>query len=847
MLGNYLIIAWRNLWNNKLFSIINILGLSIGMTVFMLIMLYVNYELSYDKFWSDSENIYRVGWEQFYNGESTLKVARCYTGITPAAQAELPEVLNATIFRVYDTSPSYIQYIDHEDEMHQFSTRHIYTSDSHFFEIFDIPFLRGDPVKIMGTPNSLIINHTIATKLFGNRWQSSASGSSSDPLGKRITLIGDWGSMDSQISGVMEDLPSNSHLNCEIVFNWDGFNQSWVQYWTGGNEYLTYLKVKKNINIQELQHKLEELKIPHKENFIMMGNRVEFPLLAVENIHLQGNLANEIKPGGNITLINVLKGIAFLILLLAWVNYINLSTARFLEWTKEVGLRKIAGASRKQLIFQFLLNTAMLTFASTILTITSLQLLIPIFNALINLDLNMAFFIGGQSNEIVFYLVLMILASGSILGAGIFPAILLSSFDLKTCLHARSMTIRRFGTVNLRKVLVFGQMAITLILLTGTITMYLQTEFMISSPAGFDKDQIIVLENTLEEDSTYQATFETFKNELRMTSNFSNVSSSSTIPGNHNWTWHYQRVGTENKSKYTVISVDPVFFNCYNLEFISGRGFITDNVADQQSAIINEIALKQFGFKNPYDALGQKIRDDLDEKNVKTVIGVIKDYHQSGFQNTFEPIIFLPEGATFFYPHYSGEVRTSNYKQQDNSYISINIPFAQENISPIMAVEAISAAWKKCLPYRPFNYFFLSEQFDGQYKTEMLFRKLFIHFTSIAIFIACTGLFGMSYYSNQQRTKEIGIRKSLGATMSGLMLLLSKGMMQLIAIAFIITLPISYVILNRWLHGYAFRIDITPWLFILPAVVVFLIALATVGYQTIKTALANPVKALRYE
>ena len=802
MLRNYLISAVRNLLKTRQFSLINIMGLSIGMTACLMILHYVSFEKSYDKFHENSDRIYRLRYERYSeDGESVRFASSC----PPAGlriRKLLPEVeLVARICRY----PGAISY----DEK-KFIEERLFYAEPDFFRIFHFRFIKGDPVKGIRDPNTAFISSSTARKYFGNE----------DPIGKTIKLDN---KMVFQITGVFEDIPGNSHIKFDIVLPWSNlldilgtdFDDSW-----GDSGAFTYILFKKGVNISEFQKKLDAIADKEfGEALRAYKLTMKLPLQPITDIHLTSHFQQELEPNGDRSSVNLLFAIAIFIIGIAWVNYINLSTARSLTRAKEVGLRKVAGASRSQLVVQFFMETFLINLFAIALTLLLLSLLLPLFTQITGTPLT--YRIWDQS---WFWPALAALLFAGVFLSGFYPVALLSSFRPLQVLKGKPGNSPK--GLNLRKVLVVFQFTMALGLITGTFAVFMQLSFMKNLNLGFEINQVLSVRAPRFRDAAFKSNLQTFKQEILKNSGISYMSVSTEVPGRQIY-WDAGGifpVGSDESKNYQIVGVDYDFVDLFNTQIVAGRNFSRDFPSDSVALILNETAVKWMGFADAESAIGKQVNYwDV----IYTIIGVMKDYHQQSPKAAFEPHLYrlLPYGRG----------------------VRGRFTFRLNTQDPKTAVNTIQQSYERYFPGNPFEFFFLDDYFNQQYKAEVVIGNVLGIFSLLAIFVTVLGIFGLFSFLVIQRTKEISIRNILGAGIPRILLLFGREFLLLILTAFVVSLVGCYMGINLWLNSFANRMPITAWLFILPLVLVIVVAGFTISSQIIKVARTNPVDNLRYE
>ncbi len=796
MFNNYLKITFRSFKRQKIYSIINISGLAIGMACFICILVYIRYELSFDRFHTNTNNIYRL----VMNGDASgrpFDVALSSGPIGPTLVKDFPEVDNVVRFQYRGrTRVSCLG--------KQFFEEKIFWVDNTVFEVFTFPLVKGNSKTALINPFSAVITQETAKRFFSNE----------NPLGEILKFNPQE---EYTITGVMKDIPKNSHFSFDILLSYETLlrtSRRHIESWTQFTNY-SYLLLKESTNPKELERKIPALNAKHMGfNPEDMGWNLTFTLQPLNSIHLYSNLQNEITKNSDIAYVYVFSSIAFLILLLACINFMNLATARSTYRSKEVGLRKVLGAVRRRLIEQFLGESLTFSFLSLFLALILVEFALPFFSKLSELPLEIRY---SELPWLIPGLIGLAIFVGLI--AGIYPSLVLSKFQpisvLKGGLESPAQK------KHFRSVLVVFQLAISIFLIIGTWIILQQITFMKKRRLGFEKEHVIVLQKI---DNSVRSSINAIKQELKSIPGVLNVAASSHIPGRDGLAASHLPEGFSMKESQIMraIHVDHDFLDTMGIELVSGRNFSPAFPSDSQEfVLINETAAKKFGWDNP---LGKRIQEIYGMEQTKTVIGIVKDFHMSSLHSMIEPMYI-----------------NSSYPQID----TICIKISSENMAGM--VDLIKSRWKDIAPLAPFDYFFLDELFDNLYRTEERLSRLFFNFSLLAIFIACLGLFGMACFTAEQRTKEIGIRKVLGASASGIVLLLCKELIMLLFIANIIAWPIIYLTSQKWLQNFAYRTNIGIGIFILSAILTLLVSLGTVSYQAIKAALANPVDSLRYE
>lgn len=799
MLKNYLKTTLTYLWNHKSFSIINLIGLTSGITACFFTLVYVNFELSYDSYHINADNIYRFVTD--VKTASGIDYRTSSAPMAPAVKEAFPEVKAAARF-----------YLDHlvvQREEISFSEEKIAYADSTLFSVFTFPLVSGVPSKVLNAPFNVVLTETCVRKYFG----------AEDPVGKTLIINGkDKGC----ISGIMKDIPHNSHFRVDMLVSLSTLfkvaDPLIEDDWSRLGCY-TYLLLSENCNPSQLSAKLPDLIMPHLDQ-----SRAEyiFSLEPLKDVYLHGKSRGRRSGSsisGNINNVYIFSLVAVFVLFIACFNFMNLTTAFSMHRAKEVGIRKIFGASRKQLIIQFLSDAILLSITAFVFSLILIALLWPFFN-----ELSGKIVSQGLSGQLTYIGWLLLLSIGLGLLSGISPAIFISG--LKSIRQPKSrFTSSRTG--GLRKTLVIAQFSISTILVVGTIVIFNQLHFMRNQPLGFKKDHMLVID--FQFDKRVSEHLESIKHELKTLSGITAVSTSSAIPGrpNHKLDTRIENFHSDmDVARYDAYFVDSDFMNQYEIKVIAGKQF-TDKIqsyADPENIemLINEAAVKRLGYFNPEDIIGKTIAQ---WGNKGMVTGVVKDFHFQSFREEVQPLTF----------------------QQGNKDMLtfMTISLSTDNLPATLG--ALERKWKKTVPGLPMAYFFADDAFNAQYIAEKRFRNLFISFALLAIIISSLGLFGLSAFSITQRTKEIGIRKVLGSSVVEVVNLLVKDFLSPVIIAFIIAIPVSGYLMSKWLEEFAYRINISYGVFIQACLMVVFVAFTTICFRTIKAAKANPVKSIRIE
>ena len=796
MFGNYLKTALRNLARRKLFSFINIAGLALGMAVSFLILLFVWNEVTYDRFHKNAPSIFRLA-TKVEMQDRRLDVPGVPAPLGPALVGRFPEVVRA--MRLRRQGGGIFSFNDRLFEESAF----IYV-DPDIFNVFTIRVVSGDPKTMLTVPFSLVLTEETAKKWYG----------AENPVGKIVKL----NNRDSYtISGVVRKMPENSHIKFSVLASLSTFEKirSDLNEWMSFN-YMTYIQLAGKPDVVTAAKKYYDLLMANMpDQFKSLGAKISIFLQPLRSIHLNSHLEGELEPPGNPAFIRVLVTIALFILLIACINFMNLSTAHSARRAKEVGLRKILGAERKKLIAQFLGESLLLSLISLVLALGLIVLLLPVFNRLLVRSLSLNGLPGGG----------LLLGLGGIalfvgLAAGAYPALFLSSFGPLEALKSRFKAGRAHGF--LRSGLVTMQYIISIALIFSTLVIHSQLGFVKNFDLGFNKDRVIEIGLR----GGIARGLEAFKNELLGLPGVAKAGWSSGLNNTNETIFSFEGAGTE-KPVLPIMDVGPGFMDVLEIKLAAGRNFSPDNPSDKKALIINETLARQIGWKDP---LGKIVKmTDVDEKKnfvevPYTVIGVIRDFH---FASLHE------------------KVRGQLLRMSDDNISALYVKVRPQGLPDTL--KSIEGIWRKMEPAYPFRYSFLDDAFDKLYRTEIRMGQIFIGLTLIAIFVASLGLLGLASFNVEQRTKEIGIRKVLGASIPRVVLLLSKEFSKWVLLANVIAWPIAYLAMSRWLRAFAYRIEIGPWMFLASGAVALAIALLTISAKTVRAAASNPVYSLRYE
>ncbi|GAB5527809.1 MAG: ABC transporter permease [Roseivirga sp.] len=804
MLRNYFKTAVRNLTKGKLFSFINITGLAVGLGAFLLIFQFVSFEQSFDNFHNDVDRLYRVQFERVYTDKHD-KSAGLTAGAGPALEEDFPEV---EAFSKLWSAGFMSNLFTVGEEV--FNEKKLFYADESFFRLFSFDLVAGSVDQVLKEANSLVLSETKAISYFG----------STNVIGKTIRVNNAYDDQVYQVSGVFKDLPRNTHFDFDLLLSFKSLENATdgdAATSFGWNAFPTYLKLAAGTDHKVLEAKFPEWTKGRYAELIADGVEPRLYLQPLESIYLESKLRFEVGPTGNARIVQILTGVALFILILAYFNYINLSTSKSLERTKEIGVRKVNGASRTSLIKQFLIESFIVNLIGIVLGFTLMQVSIPFFEQTLDRPLSEMIVI----NQSFIVLILVLLTAGTLL-SGFYPAWILSRFKTIRVLKGQRAGAGSDGMV--RKGLVILQFAILCFLLVGSLAVRSQIDYMLNSDWGFDSDQVVVVSGpSLGQGEGDRLT--TFKNELRLQSHISQVSNTTMIPGNEiKWVNNGVRLTTSPENEITSIpflGIDDTYVGNLSLEVLAGRTFNKDLANEWESLLLSRAAAEQFGFPDPEDALNKKITDGGQEYNV---IGVVENFLQKSFKSGYDPIMY-------------------RYVPNANNYLCVRVAGGDYEA----ALKDIESQYTSHFPGSTFTYFFLDEYFERQFTEDRIFGKVFNFFTLLGIWISILGLFGLTSYAVLQRRKEIGIRKVLGASIGSVVLLISKRFIYLTLIAIALAIPIAFYATNSWLDSYSFATGIRAYVFVVPVVVLLAITLLTTGLLSLKSATDNPVDSLRYE
>ncbi len=808
MIQNYLKIALRNLLKHKFISFINLFGLTVGLTCCLLITTYIINELSYDRYNKHADNVYRV--TRSFNNQDGVVSLNLSTVSPPFGYylpGDFPEIKKMT--RLLDNGITPLRY---KEKL--INEKQVFFADDNLFDVFTVNVLKGNPHTALSDPYSVMMTEEMAKKYFGDE----------DPMNKTLRCNNQF---DLKVTGIYKAFPSNAHMHPGMLVSFSTLKDTAVYgdenlrtNW-GNNSFFTYLLLPEHYNVNNMIARFPDFLDKRMFNQEYVGKKAsqftKLNLQKLTDIHLYSHTDYEAEPNSDIKRVYIFGLIALFILLIACINYMNLSTARSALRAREIGIRKVIGARKKELLFQFLSESVLITWMALLLSLVALYFAMPWLNKITDQHLSVSLLFRWQ-------VLVPVLLTPFIVGiiSGIYPALFMAAFHpIKTL---KGLFKAGNGNISFRKVLVVTQFAISIILIITTAIVFQQLHYMQNKSLGFDRDHMVVIpyNNSLSEK------YEAFRTELLSGSNFKDVARSSRIPTGRllDDMGAYTLSGDSmmpSKTDIKFVAVDYDFIPAYGMQMAAGRNYSRAYGTDTSNFVLNETAIKALGWTNE-SAIGKPLKYGNTSGHI---IGVVKDFHFESMHQSILPMILV-----LFPPRI-------------NIYNNLSVKFSGQNIPATLA--QLETTWKKFLPEIPYQYTFLDENFDALYKSEQKQGAIFTTFACVAILIACLGLFGLSAFAITQRIKEIGIRKVLGASVADIVRLLSGDFLLLVAIAALIAFPVAWYAMHQWLEGFAYRINISWWVFVLAGFVAALVALFTISFQAIKAALSNPVKNLRTE
>lgn len=804
MLRNHFKIAWRNLVRNKSYAVLNVLGLSVGLACCIIITLYVLNELSYDKFHDNYDELYRVVETMDVEGELET-FASTFSALAPALKNSFPEIEHIThLYPISGlvTGPNNMKF--QEDKM--------ILADSSFLEMFSFKLLTGDQTSALDKPFSMLITPAIATKFFGNE----------NPVGKSLSFKDARDKFDFEITGVIKTPPSNSHIKFDYILSYESLRT--LRAWEYNRKYYppmyTYAQIPSQSTVEKIESYIPQFSTQYYGDDNTSGNSFSFQPLS--DIHLRSNLQNELSSNFDITYIYLFLSISGFILIIACINFMNLATASSMKRIKEVGMRKTLGAEKNQLIRQFLSEAILMTTLSMVIAVLIVEAAIPYFNSIAGKAIEFSLF---SSWEPVIAFIALILIVGTLSGS--YPAFYLSSFRPIQSLKGEKAR-QSFSSVFFRRGLVVFQFFVSTGLIFGTVIVTQQLDFLKNSKLGFDKEEVLMIQMR---ETSDQINANTLKQELMKVPGVKSVSAASGVPGIASGISGFTVIPESNKADSAILqtlTVDFGYLNTLGIDIQQGRDFSEEYGTDEASAfIINKTAADKFNWENP---LGEELTlkywlaDEISKKG--QVIGIVDDFQYNSLHKSIDPVIIHVLNQTYYHDYLALKLSTNDLQS---------------------IIADLELKWAAFNPERPMEYAFLDDTFDALYHSETRLSNIFNIFAILAVFIACLGLFGLASFSTEQRFKEIGIRKVLGAKVTDIVRLLGKEFTALVLISLCIGFPVAYLATTKWLNNFAERIDVSIWLFLFSSLTVLFVAWATISFQTVKAALMDPVKSLKSE
>ena len=806
MFNNLIRYSLRSFKRQRAYIIINILGLSIGIACSLLISFLIFSELSFDRFNTRNKRIFRLIQDTRY-GEEEYTSSYAPSIIGPVMLKEFPEIED--FLRMTRRMPT-----DVECNGQTFTEEHLVEADSSFFNFFSIPVLKGDPGNLLNAPGKIVLSLSTAKKLFGN----------DNPIDRIIKIGSD--TIRYTVSGVMDDIPENSHFEANMLLSFMTNPRCNEQVWTN-NSFSTYLLLKPNTNFRTVDEKISELVFKHvgaeiqqglgisMSDWLAKGNKYRYYLQNLKNIHLDPSIVQEFKDAGDPKYLKIIGSLAILIVLIAAINFMNLSTAQASRRAKEVGIKKVSGSTRSMLIFQFLAESFLLSFISLVLGLIFIKVTLPYFNNLLGANISLNLLSNWYT---IPFLIFFTLVVGFL--AGSYPALFLSSFNPYEVLKGSLKSSMENG--RLRKVLVVFQFAVSIILIVGTIIMYRQIKYMLNKDLGFNKEQIIVINKA----ETLGTKVMSFKETVNNIPGVIDIVSSSAVPGLNNNSIRYKLEGGNDKNLILETNfIEDGYLNAYGFKVISGRAFNESFTGDQHACLINESAVKDFGITD-LEATRFMYGGSPNSSNYLNVIGVVKDFYFKSLHTQIGPYMFRLYSDDFPGEYLSVKLSGGNYSE---------------------SIREIENRWKEFTGNKPLEYYFVDENIEEKYRTEKQNVQIAVIFSILAIFIASLGLFGLTSFAVEQRIKEIGVRKAMGSSVSGIYMVISREVIILVSISSLIAFPLIYYVAVKWLESFYYKIS--PGLFSFAAgfTIAFGIAILTISYRIIRAARVNPAQSLKYE
>lgn len=806
MIKNYLLLTFRNLYRKKIFSIVSIVSLSLGMAVALLILNYVVFESSYDNWHNDKERIYRVE-SQFYEASVlTDDWATSSYGYGTAMKQELAEVEMITRFDINNPE----QIVSFEDKKYRENS--ITSVDSTFFDMFNFDLAKGDKYRALNAPNKVVITPYVASKYFQGI----------DPIGKRLKFNSLNGEIICEVSGVLSEMPKNSQIQFDFFISWKTLPDFLDNYWYR-HEVYTYVKLKPNADPKSVEAAFPIMAEKYKTEDALKNKTWAVVLNPLEDVHLTPWKQYEREAKGNSNSISTLILVAFAILVIAWINYINMTTARSMERAREVGIRKVSGGIRSQLVTQFMMESTVMNLISFILAVFITWMSAPLLNQLVGKEINFL-----MLQDPTFWLSVTVVFVVGIILSGFYPAFIISNVKPNEILKGK---YTHSGSASIvRKCLVVLQFIASLVLITGTFTVNRQIDFMQNQPLGVNIDNVIAIKYPASSEGFVEK-LQAFKSEMKSVNGVSGVTLSNSVPVME-VAYFLSNMRTNDAARqnrlYEMLVADYDYMDTYDLALVAGRGFGEGFFGDENSVVLNEASVGALGFASPQEAIGQKVSVETRENSPMEIVGVVKNYHQQGLNNTYTPIMFIRETAITWLPL---------------KYISIKCDNA--NLETVLA--KAENLWNELFHESTFDNFFVDKFYQSQYQADQRFGAIFAIFSGLALLISVVGLWVLTLFAAMNRRKEMGVRKVFGATGGNLFYSLSKEFMVLLGISILCGVPLAWFTMDYWLTTYAFRIDIVWWMVVVPILVITFVTLATISGQIIATLLANPIRSLKSE
>ena len=789
----------RQIRKNTFFSLINIFGFTLGIASFILMLLFVVSELSYDRYNEKSDRIYRLCIRALI-GDTKINQTYSSAMMFRQMREKYPEI---------QTGVKFINWTDINVRIGEknFTEPSLMFSDSTVFDVFTIPFKSGDPAKALCRPRTMVISETAARKYFGGE----------NPIGKTIELdFGSYGKSSAEVTGIYEDIPSNAHFHFNMMVSMTSFPQLLEEKEWTANNFVTYFLLKPGASASQLEEKFKKYTIESigEENYkaaVAKGSYWEFFLQPLTSIHLHSDLNGEFEPNGNVKYVYIFIVIAFFVLIIACINFMNLSTAKSTLRAKEVGIKKTAGSSKGKLIRQFLSESVIITFISLILAIIIVQTMLPAYSNWLGRELSLNLLSAN-------WIIPSLLVFGCVIGiiAGLYPAFFLSSFSPTRVLKAASLAETK--GIGLRNILVIVQFAASIFLIIGTLVISRQLNFIQNKDIGFVKENILIIRTP----SAYTGVNRVFENEIKQHAGVIGVSASGSLPGFSFTNWGFGAEGVDKPFTLNIIPFDAGFEKTLGFRMVQGRFFSPDFPTDSSGIILNETAVRVLGLKNP---LGTKMFDGQMPPNNYHVIGVVKDFNYESVHSEIRPM-----GLT-------------NLKGQLGSFVSIRYEKGKEKDITSLA----KTTWEKLLPGIPFTYSYMEDDYRNLYRNEIQTKQVFTMLAGLAVLVSILGLLGLASFMAQRRIKEIALRKVSGAGVAQIINLFTWKFVKWVIVSFVIACPVAWWVMNRWLQDFAFRVPLSAWIFILSGAIALVLVIITVSMITFRAATVNPAESIKYE